>query len=822
MEAAHIVIDIILQKLGFSRIIPLKPLKGWTSGNKNIDDYIKEFQLKATKYENVIEWIPFNRLSDLHKTGDSKLRAKWLDGIRKVENATQSRTLSCPVELEKFDSQIGTSELLKKLNNYMKSYDYKIYGITQDSKTSQYMIVFDSFDSRRDCFHGRCSQCERYNTSKAWCQSCDPFEITQGWTSENNDIDDYIKEYQLNTTKYEDIIEWIPFNRLSNLHKTGYSKLRAEWLDGIRKVENNTQLRTSSYTVELEKLNGSQVDTLEFTRKCKRYNTSEAWCRSCDPLKTTQGWTSGNKETDICIKEFQLKVTKYENGIEWIPFDRLYEVQTINDSVLTAIWLDGRRKLRNEGKSRKICTVILNKFLSFKKGYMCANKICGISYNPKINQYMIISEFSSEKHNRQYENYSQCNQYKISKSWCDSCNPNMINQGLSNEYCIREFKIESIEYKKIIEWIPYDKFVRMQNIGEKYLEFSITWSDVKRDFPEILKESCTVLLKVLPHNQLCFIEFLQEFKSYIKLDKNRINICERRQITNTSKYMIAFEIHESSIDEFASKRDFNYGQCTNCKRYNTSRAWCQSCDPWKMIRGWTSENVNINNCIMDFQFEATEYGKVIDWIPFDRLNDVKEIGRGGFGCVYSATWLDGKRRILYENGKCVRSHIQKYTVALKTLSDSSTNPTDFLREVETPHFYVALAKQCMDSNPQKRLAAKAIYKQLEEWYSFMDKVDELEIDEIDESEIDLDQLNELNESEVEICNKFWEADEIAKQLPLTLQKHQDAAYTSRYIDTYSIAQRYNKSVSNSADAARLHEESVSASATDSNLYNYNI
>ncbi|CAG8444192.1 17644_t:CDS:10 [Acaulospora morrowiae] len=821
---------------------PYKTTQGWTNGNNNIDECIKEYQLKATKYEDIIEWIPFNRLSNLRKIGDSKLRAEWLDGIRKVENVTQSRTLSCPVELEKFDdSQMGTSELLKKLDNYMQSNNYKIYGLTQDTKTSQYMIVFDSFESIRYWFYGNCAQCERYNTSKAWCQSCDPFKATQGWTSGNNNIDECIKEYQLKATKYENVIEWIPFNKLSNLRKIGYSilqaewldgirkvenvtqsrtsshtveleiiisdsqmntlglikklgnytrpygitqdtttskymividkfsytrdnkygicalcnryntseawcqscdpvkttqgwtsgnnnidkfikefqlkttkyenvvewipfnrlfnlrkiedsKLRAEWLDGIRKVENDTQLRKSSYTVELKKFGDSQMNTFKFIKKldnymesydykiygvtqdtktsqymivfedffgkrrreygkcaqCERYNTSEAWCRSCDSLKTTQGWTSGNKEIDNSIKEFQLKVTKYENMIEWIPFDRLCNVQTIDDSVLTAIWLDGMRKLRNKEKSRETCTVILNEFLSFKKfkSYMCQNKIYGISYYPKINQYMIVSEVSSEK----YENCLLCNQCKISKSWCGSCNPNIINKGLLNGFCIGEFKLESIEYKNLIEWIPCDKLVRMQNIGEKYLEFSTTWSDVKRDYPEILKEYCMVLLKVLPDHQLYSIEFLKE--SYIKLDKNRINICERRQTTNTSKYMIEFEIRESSINEPVLKRDFNYGQCTNCKRYNTSRAWCQSCDPWKTIRGWTSGNMDINNCIKKFQFEATEYDKVTEWIPFNRLNDVKEVGRGGFGCVYSATWLDGKRRILYENGKC--------------------------------------------------------------------------------------------------------------------------------------------------------------------------
>ncbi|CAG8776565.1 7520_t:CDS:1, partial [Acaulospora morrowiae] len=107
--------------------------------------------------------------------------------------------------------------------------------------------------------YGKCAQCERYNTSKAWCQSCDPSKTTQGWTSGNNDIDNCIKEFQLETIKYEDVIEWIPFNRLSEFRNIGETEFRALWLDGIRKIKNNTQSRTLSF-------NGLQVDALEFIR----------------------------------------------------------------------------------------------------------------------------------------------------------------------------------------------------------------------------------------------------------------------------------------------------------------------------------------------------------------------------------------------------------------------------------------------------------------------------------------------------------------------------------------------------------------------------
>ncbi|RHZ79198.1 hypothetical protein Glove_151g91 [Diversispora epigaea] len=33
--------------------------------------------------------------------------------------------------------------------------------------------------------------------------------------------------------------------------------------------------------------------------------------------------------------------------------------------------------------------------------------------------------------------------------------------------------------------------------------------------------------------------------------------------------------------------------------------------------------------------------KLLEWIPYDRLKDVKQIGKGGFGTIHYARWIDG-------------------------------------------------------------------------------------------------------------------------------------------------------------------------------------
>ncbi|RIB10171.1 hypothetical protein C2G38_2043705 [Gigaspora rosea] len=74
------------------------------------------------------------------------------------------------------------------------------------------------------------------------------------------------------------------------------------------------------------------------------------------------------------------------------------------------------------------------------------------------------------------------------------------------------------------------------------------------------------------------------------------------------------------------------------EHYNTSPAWCQSCDPWKAIQEWTSENEEIENFIKEFQFNSTEYEKVIEWIPFDKLINLQEINEES-DLVFTATWV---------------------------------------------------------------------------------------------------------------------------------------------------------------------------------------
>ncbi|CAG8718368.1 12043_t:CDS:2 [Gigaspora margarita] len=54
-----------------------------------------------------------------------------------------------------------------------------------------------------------------------------------------------------------------------------------------------------------------------------------------------------------------------------------------------------------------------------------------------------------------------------------------------------------------------------------------------------------------------------------------------------------------------------------------------------------------------------------------------------------------------------------------------------------------------------------------------------------------DEYNELDEKS-EISNKFWEADDIIQQQPITTQKNLDSVYTSQFVDVNEISQRFSE------------------------------
>ncbi|PKY63582.1 hypothetical protein RhiirA4_493075, partial [Rhizophagus irregularis] len=78
----------------------------------------------------------------------------------------------------------------------------------------------------------------------------------------------------------------------------------------------------------------------------------------------------------------------------------------------------------------------------------------------------------------------------------------------------------------------------------------------------------------------------------------------------------------------------NHKNCSYCNKPFTEKLWCKECDPYRIMEGWTSENSDIDKFIKDIMYDTMYYTKnkksyvdeFLEWVPFDRFTDIKEIG----------------------------------------------------------------------------------------------------------------------------------------------------------------------------------------------------
>src|SRR5688572_15017383 len=84
--------------------------------------------------------------------------------------------------------------------------------------------------------------------------------------------------------------------------------------------------------------------------------------------------------------------------------------------------------------------------------------------------------------------------------------------------------------------------------------------------------------------------------------------------------------------------------CKKCgeKYTNTNQKWCKPCQINDLKTNWTSGNEKIDGFIQEMQLKIDSYSDIVfEWVPYNQLSDIKEIGKGGFATVYSAIWKDG-------------------------------------------------------------------------------------------------------------------------------------------------------------------------------------
>ncbi|EXX76903.1 Ste11p [Rhizophagus irregularis DAOM 197198w] len=430
------------------------------------------------------------------------------------------------------------------------------------------------------------------------------------------------------------------------------------------------------------------------------------WCKSChiNQLKDNFiNWTSGDEKIDNFIQKKQLNVmTSFDLIFEWIPYNELIEIKEIGKGELsTAIWKEGplyydnfeKEWMRNSYKKVVLKCLsnsqnLTDEFLN--KATVSYVLIYGISQNPNTKDYILVI------HITYYNKYcKECDKEytKLDHAFCESCLINDLkinytkwtsgNEKIDNS--IQKMQLEvGIKTSVIFEWISYNEFIDIKEIGNNclttaiwkegplcYNTYEIKWMRTSHE---------KVCLKYLYNSQNVIDElFINKVESF--LDYSYYNISTKFKPTygcygisqnpDTKDYILILNCEY--FEEYCEK-------CGNIY-VNKYDKWCRSCQINYLkndFTNWTSGNGQIDNFIQKMQLKINGYeDAVFEWIPYNKFIDISdEMGK----CVFTtAVWKDG---LLYYS-KISRKFKRKLNekVLLKCLYNSQDFNNKCLNEI---------------------------------------------------------------------------------------------------------------------------------------------
>ncbi|CAB5369249.1 unnamed protein product [Rhizophagus irregularis] len=483
---------------------------------KKIDNFIqkKQIEIKDTR-DIVFEWIPYNQFTNINEMNEDSLSAIWMDGplYWETRNKNYTRKSNVGVVLEYSRNIQSIDEFLNEVKQSLNIKNKKIYGISQNPNTMDYIIVF------QDLYCKKCNK-KYSNIYHKWCKKCSIDYLKENfkkWTSRNKKIDDFIQKMQLKISDYDDkIFEWIPYNQFINIKELNKDDLftlySVKWKNGplywntwnkkcvrrsdieiILKYPHNLQSigeflnEVKEHSINFEVFGISQnPDTgkyiiafqekidKKYCIKCSKVymNVDKKWCKQCsiDYLwENFTNWTSENEKIDNFIQEKQIEVNySWNNVFEWIPYNQFTNIKEKNEDNLSATWIDGPLYWETWNKKyirRSDVEVILKYSHNIQRIDEFLNKIeqslstknnmmYGMSQDPNTNYYIIvIQDIHCEKCNKDYTN--------ISYKWCKTCQiKDLLNWTSGNEKIdnfIQEKQIEINDPSEIVfEWIPYN------------------------------------------------------------------------------------------------------------------------------------------------------------------------------------------------------------------------------------------------------------------------------------------------------------------------------------------------------------------------------
>jgi hypothetical protein len=138
-------------------------------------------------------------------------------------------------------------------------------------------------------------------------------------------------------------------------------------------------------------------------------------------------------------------------------------------------------------------------------------------------------------------------------------------------------------------------------------------------------------------------------------------------------HKVVFERGEKRICEYCQKEWFATQYCEHCMQNYLKDKFSD----------WTSGNNEIDDLIKECQMASLHPGMITEWIPYNNLQNIEYLARGGCSEVYTADWNDGdyyewdsSKRELKRYGT-----IEKVQVVLKNLGNIENANKSWFDEV---------------------------------------------------------------------------------------------------------------------------------------------
>ncbi|EXX72083.1 Ypk2p [Rhizophagus irregularis DAOM 197198w] len=430
-------------------------------------------------------------------------------------------------------------------------------------------------------------------------------------------------------------------------------------------------------------------------------------CKQCNNICNTVhfqlnfgNWTSGNNDINRFIRDTQLffhETNQISYVLEWIPFDRFYDIKHIiaKGEVYIANWIDGyMNKWNNENqnwerKNQNMFVILknLNNLEILKLEYIGTfepHRVYGVTQNPVTKDYMMIQKDICEKCSYICNAVYFQRNFKI---WTSG--NNNVDKFIQNTQLLAHNDAE-----KALEWIPYDKvrgikcIVKDEIYKANWIDGYINkWDDENQKWKRKNHDMIVILRRFnSPENNL--LKFINEIAKYHR-------VYGITQDPKTKHYMVIF-----------SKM---------CKKHNDM---CNALYFQQNFKNWTSGNNDIDEFIQITQLlshNTYQISKALEWIPYDRFYNIKctakvcgDLHPQNFtDKLYRANWIDGYINKWDDANQNWKRKNQDMIIILKIFNSPENVLLKFISEFigfhevygitkdpETKNFIVAFNEEC--------------------------------------------------------------------------------------------------------------------------------